>query len=133
MKRPGGTGEAAAAKALGHRFTMKSFGAGFVRGSAGAEDTTAAAKAMAEAREIAERRPVDVLVLDEVLVALKIGLVTRRDIEYITGACAGRIELVLTGRGAPAWLRPRADYWTELREVKHPFARGVKARRGIEY
>jgi len=42
-------------------------------------------------------------------------------------------ELVLTGRGASAKLKKLADYVTELKEIKHPYKKGVKARKGIEY
>ncbi|WP_314622545.1 cob(I)yrinic acid a,c-diamide adenosyltransferase, partial [uncultured Selenomonas sp.] len=41
-------------------------------------------------------------------------------------------ELVLTGRNAPSWLLQRADLITEMKEVRHYYARGVAARRGIE-
>jgi cob(I)alamin adenosyltransferase len=43
------------------------------------------------------------------------------------------MELVLTGRKIPPELLERADLVTEMREVKHYYARGVKARKGIEY
>jgi cob(I)alamin adenosyltransferase len=44
-----------------------------------------------------------------------------------------RVELVLTGRGAPEELMEIADYVTEIRMIKHPFEKGVKARKGIEF
>ncbi len=43
------------------------------------------------------------------------------------------VELVLTGRGAPSELVERADLVTEMVKVKHPYDRGEKARKGIEY
>ena len=43
------------------------------------------------------------------------------------------LELVLTGRGAPEDLMELADYVTEIRMIKHPFQKGVKARKGIEF
>jgi cob(I)alamin adenosyltransferase len=43
------------------------------------------------------------------------------------------VELVLTGRGAPDEIIEAADLVTEMREIKHPFNAGVKARKGIEY
>ncbi|MHC4247618.1 MAG: cob(I)yrinic acid a,c-diamide adenosyltransferase, partial [Planctomycetota bacterium] len=67
------------------------------------------------------------------LVALSLGLVARTDVERVVGAARGRVELVLTGRGAPEWLERLADYWTELRAVKHPYASGTPARRGVEF
>ena len=73
------------------------------------------------------------IVADEILVALSLGLVARADVERLVVAARGRVELVLTGRGAPEWLESLADYWTEMRAVKHPYASGTAARRGVEY
>ncbi len=43
-----------------------------------------------------------------------------------------RLELVMTGRNPPDWLIEAADYVSEIKKVKHPYDRGVSARRGIE-
>ena len=43
------------------------------------------------------------------------------------------VELVLTGRRVPEKLIAHADLVTEMREIKHPYQKGIKARRGIEY
>jgi cob(I)alamin adenosyltransferase len=127
------TGEARAASKLGKRFRLLSLGAGFVRAGGRERHARAAASAVALAERLARSGEVDMLVLDEILVAAAEGLVTRADLERLLEAGAGRVELVLTGRGAPSWLKGRADYWTEMREVRHPFPRGVRARRGVEF
>jgi cob(I)alamin adenosyltransferase len=44
-----------------------------------------------------------------------------------------KVEIVLTGRNAPEKIIEVADLVTELKEIKHPFSKGHKARRGIEY
>jgi cob(I)alamin adenosyltransferase len=74
------------------------------------------------------------VVLDEVNVALKLGYL---EVEQVLEGLALRPELThvaLTGRGAPAALLERADLVTEMKMVRHPFReQGVKAQRGIEF
>ena len=55
--------------------------------------------------------------------------------QKITAAARAKAdaEVVLTGREPAAWMQDAADYSTEMRAVKHPFARGVTAREGVEY
>jgi cob(I)alamin adenosyltransferase len=75
----------------------------------------------------------DLVVLDEILTAVKIGsLATDEVLALVRGRAAG-VELVLTGRGAGPEVLAEADLVTEMLLVKHPFQRGVKARKGIEY
>ena len=73
------------------------------------------------------------LILDEINVALAYGLLDLRDVLNLIEAKPPRPELVLTGRWAPQELIEIADLVTEMREVKHPHQRGIKARKGIEY
>ena len=127
------TGEATAAAALGERFGFAPLGAGFVCRPPSKEDREAAATALSKAEEDVRSGGFGLVVADEILVALKLDLVRREDVERVVGAARGRVELVLTGRGGPEWLKSLADYWTEMSPVKHPLADGVKARRGVEY
>ncbi len=80
------------------------------------------------------RNRFDVIVLDEILPALTAGFVdSARIVRFVRRKPEG-VELVLTGRGkVPAELRDRADYFTRMQEVRHPFTRGVKDRPGVEY
>lgn len=75
----------------------------------------------------------DMLILDEIICAYTYSLVSRREIEDIIRLKDKECELVLTGRGAPKWLIEAADYVTEMKAVKHPYERGITARRGIEF
>ncbi|HZD60851.1 MAG TPA: cob(I)yrinic acid a,c-diamide adenosyltransferase [Anaerolineae bacterium] len=75
----------------------------------------------------------DILILDEINVALSMGLANKREVLKVVGLCKGSVELVLTGRGADQELIDIADYVTEFKMVKHPFGVGITARRGIEY
>jgi len=76
---------------------------------------------------------VDLLVLDEVISAVRGGWI---ELEDLLGFLAGRpagLEVVLTGRDAPPELVQAADYVTEMLKIKHPFDAGTGAREGIEY
>lgn len=80
-----------------------------------------------------ERSECDMLVLDEIICAYKMNLIDENELRRIINARPNSCELVLTGRGAPEWLVKEADYVTEMSLIKHPFERGIQARRGIEY
>ena len=73
------------------------------------------------------------VILDEIFAAMNRGpLETARVIEMIQRK-PDSIELVLTGRHSPPEIMELADYITEMQMKKHPFTRGIKARKGIEY
>ena len=74
----------------------------------------------------------DLVILDEINVALFFGLVTWEQVAAIIHSKQDSVELVLTGRGAPPELIARADLVTEMREIKHYYSKGIEARLGIE-
>ena len=75
----------------------------------------------------------DLVILDEFIHLLRPGVLTEQEAgEFIKGRPQG-VELVLTGRGAPGWLIEMADLVTEMKDVKHPASKGLKASKGIEY
>lgn len=73
------------------------------------------------------------LILDEINLAVSIGLVHLDDVLDLLSNVPESTTVVLTGRNAPKELIEVADLVTEMREIKHPWRRGVQARRGIEY
>jgi cob(I)alamin adenosyltransferase len=75
----------------------------------------------------------DLVIIDEFNTVLGCGYADMKDAERIIKAKPERLELVFTGRGAPAELIELADYVTEMRMVKHPYKKGVNARKGIEF
>ena len=83
-------------------------------------------------KKIAEKRP-DFVVLDELCVALMMGLCGRSDAEKLINEARKSGCVVVTGRGCPQWLLDAADTVTEIKEEAHPFRRGQKARPGIEF
>lgn len=74
----------------------------------------------------------DLLICDEINVALAWGLIKLNDLEPLWDA-AKNCELVLTGRGALPEVIERADLVTEMREIKHYYNNGVQARQGVEF
>jgi len=74
----------------------------------------------------------DVLILDEINVAISLGLLKTADVIDLVRARPAGIELICTGRGAPAELIEEADLVTEMVAVRHYYDNGVQARKGIE-
>jgi cob(I)alamin adenosyltransferase len=77
--------------------------------------------------------PHDLIVLDEACAAYDLEAVDRKAVDDLLCSFSQEKELVLTGRNPPQHFRDAADYISEVRNVKHPFERGVPAREGIEY
>ncbi len=75
----------------------------------------------------------DLVILDEIFVAIEQGLITVKQVLDLLDAKPSSVELVLTGRKAPPDIVQRADLVTEMLMIKHPFTEGTSARRGIEY
>ena len=97
------------------------------------EEIEQAEKALTTAREAMLSGDYDLVVLDEVNVAVAWKLIgIDKVIELIKNKPAG-VELILTGRYAEAELIEQADLVTEMVKVKHPFDNGIRARKGIEY
>ncbi|MCP4134250.1 MAG: cob(I)yrinic acid a,c-diamide adenosyltransferase [bacterium] len=74
----------------------------------------------------------DVLILDEVISAINKEFISFKDLESLLAARPPSIEVILTGRDANEKILELADLVTEMKKIKHPFDRGVKAREGIE-
>lgn len=97
------------------------------------EDVVQANLGLEHARDVLKQGWHDVVILDEINVALAFGLLDVEDVLDMIRSKPGNTELILTGRGAPEEVIEAADLVTEMREVKHPYSKGVKARKGIEY
>jgi cob(I)alamin adenosyltransferase len=74
----------------------------------------------------------DMLVLDEILVAVDQGIIDESRVEELIKEKPEDLELVLTGRSAPESLVRIADYVSEIKAVKHPYEKRIEARKGIE-
>jgi cob(I)alamin adenosyltransferase len=115
--------------------TIEQFGRlSFVRaGQLRPEDREAARKGLARIREALLGGEYRIVVMDEICVALHFEVVTLAEVLELIARRPAEVELVLTGRRAPQEIIDRADLVTEMREIKHPYQRGVPARRGIEH
>jgi cob(I)alamin adenosyltransferase len=96
-------------------------------------DVELAAKGWARALEAASDEDLDLLILDEINIAVSFGLIALEDVIGFIEKRPPHLELILTGRYAPEELVELADTVTEMHEIKHHYQKGVKARKGIEY
>jgi cob(I)alamin adenosyltransferase len=96
-------------------------------------DLDAARKAFEFAERCLTEETYDLVILDEINYAIGFNLLSVEEVDTLLRRKRETIEVVLTGRNAHQLLLERADYVTEMREVKHPWRRGEQARKGIEY
>ncbi|MBF0488687.1 MAG: cob(I)yrinic acid a,c-diamide adenosyltransferase [Nitrospirae bacterium] len=125
--------EFAALASLGGHFCLRRFGRGFIRGTPSQDDIMAAQAGLLEAKGAMLSNSYDIVVLDEINVAVSLGLLLSEEIVQLIKDRPECVELILTGRGAPEDIIAAADLVTELREIKHYYHKGIKAREGIEY
>lgn len=114
-------------------FTMHQFGRdGFIMGKPSESDLRLAEEGLQEIEDILSLGDYDLVVLDEINIAMYLELFTPlRVIEILKKKKPG-IEVILTGRYAPAEIMEIADLVTEMKEIKHYYKKGVTARIGIE-
>lgn len=96
------------------------------------EEIEQAGQALAAARKAMLSGKYDVVLLDEVNIAVAWKLVELDALLRFMDDRPANVELILTGRYADAQLVQKADLVTEMQNIKHPFEKGIKARRGIE-
>jgi cob(I)alamin adenosyltransferase len=113
---------------------LKAFGRGrFIKGKPSQEDVKLAEEALLLAEKIIKGGEYDIVVLDEVNVALNLKLIGLDKVLELIKSKPKHVELVLTGRYAPNEVLETADLVTEMKEIKHPYNAGYRARRGIEF
>ncbi len=129
------TGEIEAAKKLAPLIRIEQFGReGFITVKDGPDDqdVSLARAGLARALEAMLSGDYRIVVLDEVNTAVHFKILSERDVLDFIDKRPAAVELVLTGRYAPDSFIDRADLVTEMKDVKHYFDKGVKAREGIE-
>lgn len=126
------SGEVKAARELGIGVHLYGSGSWLINRAPTEEEKRLAGRGLEEAAA-AVRNGCQVVILDEISHAVNLGLLPLSALlEFIEELPAG-VELVLTGRAMPEELIARADLVTEMKEVKHPYQKGIAARRGVEY
>jgi cob(I)alamin adenosyltransferase len=134
IKGQGKTGEALAiAAAFPGQIELHLTGTGFTWQQ---ERETVKAAALAGWRLAGEKilsDAFDLIVLDELTYLIGFGIVSEEEVLALLRKRPKRLHLVITGRDASPGLVEYADLVTEMRTVKHPFQKGIKARKGIEF
>jgi cob(I)alamin adenosyltransferase len=129
-------GELETAKALAPNFVIRQMGEGFVRKATGddkEEHRLAAEEALQEAKREMASNQWDMIILDEINYAIKFGIVSLETVLELLETKPQALHLVLTGRDAPLEIVDKADVVTEMKEIKHPYKKGIKAQKGIEF
>ena len=116
-------------------FKMAAFGRGkFITEMPPTEqDVKLAREAFDLAQDVVNGGEYDIVILDEVNVALNLRLIGVDEVIHLIKNKPKHVELILTGRYAPPEVIGVADLVTEMREIKHPYTRGISPRKGIEY
>jgi len=118
---------------LADQITLAQFGRScFIQGAPGEADIDAARNGLRALYDALASGAYDLVIADEANVAFGCGLITEADLLALLDARPPAVELVLTGRGAPATVVAKADLVTEMTEIKHYYQQGVLAREGIE-
>jgi cob(I)alamin adenosyltransferase len=113
---------------------VKQYGLGcFIIKTPTIEDIKAARKGLEEMKKIILGRKYDVVVMDEVTIALHYKLFAVEELLEVIEKKPRHVELVLTGRYAPPEIIEVADLVTEMKEVKHYYRKGIETRKGIEF
>lgn len=128
-------GELDGVRFLAPYVTLEQFGRkGFINVTEGPadDDIERARRGLERAREAMLSGNYRIIILDEVNVAIELKVLSEEEVLAFMAEKPASVELVLTGRGAPRTILERADLITEMKEVRHYYDRGVRARTGIE-
>ncbi len=97
------------------------------------EDKKLAKKAWEKTLKEIALKTWEMVILDEINVAVKFGLIPKEEVLKLLRQRPKNLDLVLTGRWAPQEFIDAADLVTEFKEIKHPFKKGMKAQKGIDF
>jgi cob(I)alamin adenosyltransferase len=130
-------GEMDSSKKLEPNFELIAIGKGFVGilddNSTREEHEKYAAEALKICRKKIFSEKYDVVILDEVNYAINLGLIDIEEIKKIIKEKPTNLDLVLTGNHVKDEIIELADLVTEMKEIKHPFKYGIKAKKGIDF
>jgi len=115
---------------------IRQFGrAGFILPEEGPlpEDFQIANEGLNYARELVQSKKFDIVALDEIMDTVYFGLLPIAEIEALIKVKPKMVELILSGHHNYPEIQALADYVTEFKPHKHPYERGISARKGIEF
>jgi cob(I)alamin adenosyltransferase len=127
-------GELESARRLAPHLTIRPMGRGcrINRENPEPEDVQLCREAMLYAQRAIASGEYDIVVLDEINVAVDLGLIQKEEVLRLLDERPPHVELILTGRRAAPEIMERADLVTEMKEIKHYYRKGVASRTGIE-
>jgi cob(I)alamin adenosyltransferase len=105
----------------------------FIRKAPGEKDIALARQGLKKAAQAVAAKTYDLVILDEINIALSLGLLKIKGVLRLIRKTPKKTELILTGRYAPPGILKAADLVSEIKERKHYYKKGVSARRGIEF
>ena len=130
-------GEMNSSKRLEPEFEMIAIGKGFVGiiddKSSKEEHKEIAREAIRISKEKIQSGKYDIVILDEINYALNLELISLNEVLDLIRSKPPNLDLVLTGNYAKEQIIEEADLVTEMREIKHPFQKGIKAKEGIDF
>ena len=130
-------GEMDSSRKLEPEFEMTAVGKGFVGiiddKSAREEHEEVARQAVKFCSEKISSGRYDLVILDEINYAVNLGLIGVKDVVEMIRSKPDSLDLVLTGNYARSEIIDLADLVTEMKEIKHPYRSGIKAKRGIDF
>jgi len=122
-----------AIKMFSENITLKQYGRNcFIKNKPTEEDVMIATKGLVEVKEVMASGKYQMIIMDEVNIATYYNLFSADDLLETIDSKPEDVELIITGRYASHKIIERADLVTEMLEIKHYYAKGVKARKGIE-
>lgn len=129
-------GELEGAKKLSPYFEIAPMGKGFIhfdKSGPKPEDLEAVRGAWNHFKRNMNSGTYDIIILDEINYVLDYGLLAVEEVVCVLREKPEALHVVLTGRNAPAEIVEIAHLVTEMREIKHPYAQGIQAQKGVEY
>lgn len=112
---------------------IEQFGRGcFIKKQPSKKDIECASKGFEKIKKIIDSKKYDIVILDELSIALYYKLINLGDVIKMLKSKPPSVEIVITGRRAPGEIIEIADLVTDMKEIKHYYNEGIKARVGIE-
>ncbi|MBU4345830.1 MAG: cob(I)yrinic acid a,c-diamide adenosyltransferase [Candidatus Omnitrophica bacterium] len=105
----------------------------FIKKIPSPKDMALARKGLRQVNKIISQKNYNMVILDEINIALKLKLVELNDVIELIKKAPKNLELILTGRGAHPAIIKLADLVSEIKDKKHYYKKGIKARKGIEF
>ncbi|PIQ89869.1 MAG: cob(I)yrinic acid a,c-diamide adenosyltransferase [Candidatus Omnitrophica bacterium CG11_big_fil_rev_8_21_14_0_20_42_13] len=129
----GAFSEIKAAKKI-KNITVEQFGRGrFIKGVPDKKDAKSAQRGLKKISAFVLSGKSGLVIMDEINLAVKFGLIDVKELAELIKKTPANVELVLTGRCAHPEIIKLADLVSEIKEVKHYYKKGMKARKGIEF